>query len=282
MKAIEAENLTRAFNGLRAVDGLSFTVDEGEVFGFLGPNGAGKTTTIRMLTGQLRPTAGRACVAGCDVSTEQDRLKPHIGVVFEYQNLYERLSGKENLAFNARLYGVDGNRVAELLDLVGLRERANVRVQHYSNGMKQRLLIARAFLHRPRVLFLDEPTRGLDPAVAREIRQLVTELARQGVTVFLTTHYMEEADQLCQRVAFIEAGHIVALDTPARLKVMYGSHRVNVTMDDGRQLSLALDDARDGQQLGALAASGQILTMHSGEATLEQVFLQLTGRRLNE
>ncbi len=282
MKAIEAENLTRDFNGRRAVDGLTFAVDEGQVFGFLGPNGAGKTTTIRMLTGQIRPTAGRACVAGCDVATEPERLKPQIGVVFEYQNMYERMSGRENLAFSARLYGINGNRVDELLEQVGLRDRAQDRIQQYSNGMKQRLLIARALLHRPRVLFLDEPTRGLDPNAAREIRQLVRALAAEGVTVFLTTHYMEEADQLCHQIAFLNAGRIVALDTPERLKVAYGRRCVNVTLDDGRQLSLSLDNERDGAQLGALAAAGQILTMHSGEATLEQVFLQLTGRRLQE
>lgn len=282
MNAVEAENLTRTFNGLRAVDGLTFTVAEGEVFGFLGPNGAGKTTTIRMLTGQLKPSAGRARVAGCDVGSEQDRLKPQIGVVFEYQNLYERLSGRENLAFSARLYGVNGRRADELLEQVGLSERAGDRVQHYSNGMKQRLLIARALLHRPSVLFLDEPTRGLDPSMSREIRQLVAELADQGVTIFLTTHYMEEADQLCGRVAFVNKGHMVALDTPERLKLAYGQRCVTVTFGSGEHLSLSLDDPADARHLGELATAGRILTLHSGEATLEEVFLQLTGRRLQE
>ena len=282
MKAIEAENLTRTFDDLRAVDGLTFAVEEGEVFGFLGPNGAGKTTTIRLLTGQLRPTAGWARVAGCDVLHERERLKPQIGVVFEHQNLYERLSGRENLAFSAQLYGVDGQRVDEVLEQVGLQERARDRVGHYSNGMKQRLLIARALLHRPRVLFLDEPTKGLDPTVAREIRRLVTDLAGQGMTVFLTTHYMEQADQLCQRVAFLNRGRIVALDSPGRLKAAHGQQLLRLALDDGTHMSLALDDPADGHRLGELAAAGRILTLHSAEATLEEVFVELTGRGLLE
>ena len=164
MKAIEVSNLTRDYNGLRAVDGISFSVEPGEIFGFLGPNGAGKTTTIRMLTGQLLPTSGTAKVAGCDVVTERQQLKPRIGVVFDSQNIYERMSARENLVFFARLYRVRKSRVEEVLAQVGLTERAGDKVQKYSNGMKQRVLIARALLHEPEVLFLDEPTRGLDPA----------------------------------------------------------------------------------------------------------------------
>jgi ABC-2 type transport system ATP-binding protein len=255
-------------------------VEEGEVFGFLGPNGAGKTTTIRMLTGQLEPTGGWARVAGYDVKTQYAQLKPLIGVVFEHQNLYERLSARENLLFSARLYGVNGKRVDELLEQVGLHDRAKDRVQKYSNGMKQRLLIARALVHQPRVLFLDEPTRGLDPSVARDIRQLVVNLANQGVTVFLTTHYMEEADQLCRRVAIINEGRITALDAPERLKVTHGDRCVTVTLKDGQTLSIPLDNPEGGRRLGELAASGQVLTLHSGEATLEEVFIKLTGRRL--
>jgi ABC-2 type transport system ATP-binding protein len=230
MNAIEVQNLTRDFNGLRAVDSISFEVQPGEVFGFLGPNGAGKTTTIRMLTGQLRPTAGAAWVMGCDVVTQRDALKPQIGVVFEYQNIYERLSARDNLLFAARLYGAPKARVDAVLKQVGLNERANDRIKKYSNGMKQRLLIARALLHEPKVLFLDEPTRGLDPNVAREIRAFVTDLARQGVTVFLTTHYMEEADRLSNRVAILHRGKIVALDTPARLKAAHGGEQT--TLED--------------------------------------------------
>ncbi len=231
MKAIQAQNLTRDFDGFRAVDGISFTVNPGEIFGFLGPNGAGKTTTIKMLTGQLRPTTGQAWVAGCDVVTERQQLNPQIGVVFDNQNIYERLSGRDNLIFTARLYGVRKSRVKEVLAQVGLSERANDQSKKYSNGMKQRLLIARALLHKPKVLFLDEPTRGLDPGVAREIRQIVLDLAKQeGVTVFLTTHYMDEADKLSDRVAILERGRIVALDSPAQLKAEYG--REGATLED--------------------------------------------------
>jgi ABC-2 type transport system ATP-binding protein len=241
MKAIEVQNLTRTYNGLRAVDDVSFSVESGEIFGFLGPNGAGKTTTIRVLTGQLRPTSGRAWVAGCDVVEERKRLKPQIGVVFEYQNIYTRDSARGNLRFYARLYGVKRERVERVLMQVGLVDRARDKIKKYSNGMKQRLLIARALLHEPKVLFLDEPTRGLDPNVARDIRSIVADLAQAGVTVFLTTHYMDEADHLCDRVAIIDQGRIVALDRPECLKMKYGQ-------DDG--------------------------------ATLEDVFVNLTGNKL--
>ena len=241
MKAIEVQDLTRNYNGLRAVDGISFDVEPGEIFGFLGPNGAGKTTTIKMLTGQLRPTSGMAQVMGCDVVEERQALKPQIGVVFDSQNLYERMSARDNLRFYARLYRVKKARVEEVLTQVGMTDRACDKMNTYSNGMKQRILIARALLHKPEVLFLDEPTRGLDPNVARDIRSIVTELADQGMTVFLTTHYMEEADQLSDRVAIIDQGRIVALDTPDHLKAEYG------------------EDER---------------------TTLEDVFVQLTGRYL--
>ena len=282
MNAIEVAGLSRTFNSLRAVDNISFTVDAGEIFGFLGHNGAGKTTSIRMLTGQLRPTAGHARVADCDVVTERRRLKPLIGVVSENQNLYERMSGRENLTFAARLYGTGSKRIDEALDQVGLLDRAGDNVQQYSNGMKQRLLIARALLHKPPIIFLDEPTSGLDPVVGRDIRRLVRELADQGVTVFLTTHYMEEADQLCGRVAFISEGRIVALDTPDNLKVAHGQKALEVRLDDGQTLTIALDDPSAGERLEKLVTSGQIRTLHSAEATLEEVFIQITGRRLSE
>jgi ABC-2 type transport system ATP-binding protein len=241
MKAIEVENLTRKYKDLRAVDDISFTVEPGEIFGFLGPNGAGKSTTIRMLTGQLRPTSGCARVMGCDVVDDRQQLKPQIGVVFEHQNVYSRDSARGNLRFYARLYGVKKSRVEEVLAQVGLVERARDKVKTYSNGMKQRLLVARALLHEPKVLFLDEPTRGLDPNVARDIRAIVADLAKQGVTIFLTTHYMEEADQLSDRVAILDRGRIVAIGTPDRLKADYDEN---------------------------------------GNATLEDVFVQLTGRYL--
>ena len=282
MSTIEVDRLSRSFKSLRAVNNLSFTVEAGEIFGFLGHNGAGKTTTIRMLTGQLRPSAGRARVAGCDVVGEQQRLKPLIGVVSESQNLYERMSGRENLAFAAKLYGQHSRRVDEALDQVSLLDRAGDNVKDYSNGMKQRLIIARALLHRPQIIFLDEPTRGLDPLVGRDIRSLVAALSSQGVTIFLTTHYMEEADQLCGRVAFLNQGEIVAVDTPDNLKVAHGQRSLTVTLDGGESVTIALTNEDAGSQLEKLVTSGRIRTLHSAEATLEEVFIQLTGRRLSE
>ena len=282
MNAIEVENLSRTFNSLQAVDYISFSVAAGEIFGFLGHNGAGKTTTIRMLSGQLLPSSGYARVAGCDVITEQRRLRPLIGVVSEHQNLYERMSGRENLEFAARLYGQDVRRVDEVLEQVSLTDRAKDNVRNYSNGMKQRLLIARALLHRPQIIFLDEPTRGLDPFVGREIRRLILNLSHQGVTIFLTTHYMEEADQLCSRVAFLSDGRIVALDTPDNLKVVHGQNLIKVTLDNGQTLNIALDDEHAGKQVEHLINEGHVRTLHSAEATLEEVFLQIAGRELSE
>ena len=218
--SIEVEHLAKHYGEVRAVDDISFTAREGEIFGLLGHNGAGKTTTIRMLTGRARPTSGSARVAGHDVVHERERMKPLINLVFEDQNLYLRLSGRENLQLFAELYGVPRARVDELLEAVGLVEAAKRKVKTYSSGMKQRLLVARALVNRPRVLFLDEPTRGLDPTSAREVRDMVREQARTGTTVFLTTHYMEEADELCDRVAFLASGRIVALDTPRELKLL--------------------------------------------------------------
>ena len=282
MDAIEVEQLSRSFNDLRAVNNISFSVEAGEIFGFLGHNGAGKTTTIRMLSGQLLPTSGRARVAGCDVITEQRRLKPLIGVVSEHQNLYERMSGRENLEFAARLYNQDLRRVDETLEQVALLDRGKDKVRDYSNGMKQRLVIARALLHRPQLIFLDEPTRGLDPVVGREIRRLILDLSQQGVTIFLTTHYMEEADQLCGRVAFLSDGQIVALDTPNNLKVAHGENHLKVTLHNGESMTIDLVDQNAGQQVQQLINDGQVRTLHSAEATLEQVFLRIAGRELAE
>ena len=285
MAMIETMDLRRSFDGRVAVDGISFAAEQGEVFGFLGPNGAGKTTTIRMLTGQLLPSGGTARVAGFDCASEAQRLKPCIGVVSEHQNLYERMSGRENLAFFATLFGMPARRVDEVLALVDLRDRAKDKVKVYSNGMKQRLIIARALLNRPQVLFLDEPTRGLDPVAALEIRQIVTDLSRSGTTIFLTTHYMEEADQLCRRVAFLNEGRIVALDTPRRLKIAHGQRLARVLLkgeenEEATEVTFSLDQPADACRLGDYIARGQVLTIHSEEATLEDVFIKLADRGL--
>jgi ABC-2 type transport system ATP-binding protein len=278
--AIEVQDLSKHYGEVRAVDGISFTARSGEILGLLGHNGAGKTTTIRVLTGRARPSGGRARVAGYDVVEQRERMKPLINLVFEEQNLYERLTGRENLQLFAELYDVPRARVDGLLTAVRLSEAARRKVKTYSSGMKQRLLVARALLNEPRVLFLDEPTRGLDPTSAREVRAMVREQAARGTTVFLTTHYMEEADELCDRVAFLSAGRIVALDTPRELKLRYGERTALVLLDTREEVRLRLDDPADGARLEAWMAEGRVLAVHSQEGTLEDVFVNLAGRPL--
>lgn len=278
--SIEVEQLAKHYADVRAVDGITFTAREGEILGFLGHNGAGKTTTIRMLTGRTRPTGGTARVLGHDVVREREQIKPLINLVFEDQNLYLRCSGRENLRLFAELYRVPNARVEELLEAVSLLDAADRRVKTYSTGMKQRLLVARALLNRPRVLFLDEPTRGLDPTSAREVRDLVRAQARSGATVFLTTHYMEEADDLCDRVAFLSSGRIVALDTPRELKLRFGEPTAEVLLDSRKEELIRLNDPRDAARLQRWMSEGRVLTVHSQEGTLEDVFVNLAGRPL--
>ena len=274
---VEVENLQKHYGAVRAVDGISFAVRRGEIFGLLGHNGAGKTTTIRMLTGRTRPTAGTARIAGLDAVEDIVRIKPLINLVFEEQNLYERLTGRDNLEVFADLYGAPRSRVDELLEIVGLTDAARRRVKTFSTGMKQRLLIARSLVNQPAILFLDEPTRGLDPASARELRGLMRRLSDEGTTIFLTTHYMEEADELCDRVAFLTAGKIVALDPPRELKLRFGNRTAVALLDDHSELTLDLDDPADAQQLAGWMASGRVLTLHSQEGTLEDVFIATAG-----
>ncbi|MHB1004895.1 MAG: ABC transporter ATP-binding protein [Chloroflexota bacterium] len=282
MDAIVAEGLTRRFGERLAVDNLSFAVPRGEVFGLLGPNGAGKTTTIKMLTCQLQPTAGTARLLDHDVRRDRAAVKPLVGVVFEDQNVYERMSGRENLTFTASLYGVGPARVDEVLEAVGLRERAKDRVSKYSNGMRQRLIIARALLHQPQILFLDEPTRALDPAATREVRALIARLGEQGVTVFLTTHDMDEADRLCRRVAIMNKGRIAAMDAPRALRLAHGRRAVTVLHPNGEEATYTLDKRDEAERLAALLTRGEVLAIHSQEGTLEDAFIALTGRRLVE
>ena len=278
--AVEVKDLEKHYGDVRAVDGISFSVAEGEVFGLLGHNGAGKTTTIRMLTGRARPTAGTATIAGYDVVHQRDEIKPLINAVFEDPNLYERLSGQDNLRLFCKLYEMPAARADELLETVGLTPAAKRKVKTYSSGMKQRLLIARALVNKPRVLFMDEPTRGLDPTSARELRSLVAGLAKQGTTVFLTTHYMEEADELCDRVAFLSQGRIVALDTPRELKLKQGERSAKVLLKDRSEHEIRLDDPSDAARLDEWMRTGQVLTVHSEEGTLEDVFVAIAGRAL--
>jgi ABC-2 type transport system ATP-binding protein len=263
-----------------AVRGLDFTVGEGEIFGFLGPNGAGKTTTIRMLTGQLRPSEGRAFVAGCDVEKDRMALRASIGVVFEDQNLYERLTGSENLQVFADLYGTPRARVDELLKWVGLSQNRNRYIKEYSRGMKQRLLIARALLPAPKVLFLDEPTVGLDPACAREIRMSIREFSGRGITVFLTTHYIEEAQELCHRVAIINKGAIVEEGGPGQLREKYARGLIRVEFHKDGALTERLlhqGDPAEAALLADLVSAGCVVRLETLQPSLEEIFLELTG-----
>jgi ABC-2 type transport system ATP-binding protein len=279
---IDVQHLSRSYGSVKAVDDISFSAQRGEIFGLLGHNGAGKTTTIRMLTGRTKPTSGTAHIAGYDVVSQLDRIKPIINLVFEDQNLYERMSGQDNLQFFADLYAVPHARVSELLDRVGLDAEARKRkVKTYSSGMKQRLLIARALINDPRILFLDEPTRGLDPSSARELRQIVREMSQDGTTVVLTTHYMEEADELCDRVAFLANGKIVAMDTPTELKLRYGTPSARLLLKNRTELMVDLDSPEDARTVEELMAAGDVLTIHSQEGTLEDVFINLAGRPLS-
>ncbi|MFN8169741.1 MAG: ABC transporter ATP-binding protein [Candidatus Nanopelagicales bacterium] len=279
MPVIEVESLTRRYvarTGIRrgarkeveAVSGISFEVERGELFGLLGPNGAGKTTTIKMLITLLLPSAGSARVLGHDVVAEPREVRRRVGYVFGGdRGLYERLSGLDNLRYFSELYGVPPReqkaRIGELLELVGLSGREGERVEGYSRGMRQRLHIARGLLHRPEALFLDEPSIGIDPVGARELRQTVANLVTQGVTVLLTTHYMFEADELCDRIAVIAGGRIVAEGTPDALK-----ERVS----DGHVVEIEVFDAVD-DRLDAVRALGGVTSVVVEDADHAQLLV---------
>ncbi|HEV2251205.1 MAG TPA: ABC transporter ATP-binding protein [Candidatus Limnocylindria bacterium] len=321
MNAIELRDIHRSFRtttgtfrrhrkDVVALDGLSLVVPQGELFGLLGPNGAGKTTTIKILTTLLIPTSGSATVLGHDVVREAKQIRKRIGFVFGGERgLYYRLSGADNLRYFAELYEIApreiGPRVVELLGLVGLTDRADERVEGYSRGMKQRLHLARTLLHRPEVLFLDEPTIGLDPIGARELRKIVTDLHASGTTIVLTTHYLFEADAMCQRIGVIDHGHLVALGTPTELKAnvtdlgvvelevfgvepaaierLRGLEFVDSVVVEQRELrQLVRVQTRLAEQAVAplLAALGgaQVGRVAVREATLEDAYVRLVGR----
>jgi ABC-2 type transport system ATP-binding protein len=310
MGIVEARGLTRVYDGLVAVDHIDLDVEEGEIFGFLGPNGAGKTTTIKMLTTLLRPTEGEARICGYDVIRQPSQVRRVIGVVFQDPALDDRLTGWENLDFHARLYGLGKRereaRIEEVLRLVDLSEWADELVENYSGGMRRRLEIARGLIHWPKVLFLDEPTLGLDVQTRRAIWEYILALnKREGVTVFLTTHYMEEADYLSHRVAIIDHGRILAVDEPRNLKDMIGGDVVIVGCSDPRPLAEEL--RRQSWVKGVEAHGGELsIYVDHGEKkipeiimvaerlgvsvdsvllrkpTLEDVYLRFTGRRIRE
>ena len=283
--AIFAEELTYNYGELVAVDHISFHVAEGEILGFLGPNGAGKTTAIKMLTGQLTPRAGKAMLLGMDVASNVERVQGDIGVCFEVTNLYEQMSAAENLNLFARLFGIHPFDPDALLSRVGLAGRGKDRVETYSKGMKQRLMVARSIVNRPRVLFLDEPTAGLDPTSSEAIRNIILEERERGATVFLTTHDMLEADKLSDRVAFMNQGKIVALDTPHNLKQQYGKRalKAKVSTESGEleDREIVLDAPETPDEIQELFAREKVVTIHSEEASLEDIFISITGRGLH-
>ncbi|MEV4419076.1 ABC transporter ATP-binding protein [Patulibacter sp. NPDC049589] len=283
---VVVSDLAKHYGDVRAVDGISFEAHPGEVFGLLGHNGAGKTTTIRMLTGRTPPSSGSATVGGHDIVREREAARGLLNLVFEDQNLYERLTGRDNLKLFADLYGAPAERTDELLERVGIASAAGRKVKTYSTGMKQRLVLARGLVNDPQVLFLDEPTRGLDPMSARNLRTIVRELSASGTTIVLTTHDMVEADELCHRVAFLSEGRIVALDTPRELKLHVGgggaSRRATVLLDDRTEHTVVLDDPEQDERLSAWLRAGRVLTVHSDEPSLADVFVALAGRSLDE
>ena len=303
--AIEATGLTKQYADFLAVDHISFEVKQGEVFGFLGPNGAGKTTTTKMIIGQTKPTSGTLTVAGKDMLRQPVEAKKSIGVVPENSNVYDEMSAWDNLIFAAQLYRVPRekreNKAKELLELFGLYERRKDHAGIFSKGLKRRLTIAAALVHSPSILFLDEPTSGLDVQSSRMIRKLVKDLNENGVTVFLTTHYIEEADQLCQRIAMINKGKIVALDAPQKLKASVEKHQIlEVSFDQSKNLESELANLRDIEkvvQFGdkfrlhfksnletvprlvdfAKENKLKIVSVNTLNPSLEDVFVELTG-----
>ncbi len=275
--AIVVDGLAKSYEDVEAVRGVQFEVATGEVFGFLGPNGAGKTTTINMLCTLTNPTAGAATVAGHDVVAERDEVRRHIGLVFQDTTLDGYLSAEQNLRMHAELYGVDSSLVAprmrQVLEMVGLWERRASPVLTFSGGMRRRLEIARGFMHSPRVLFLDEPTIGLDPQTRSSIWRYIAELKEaEEITIFMTTHYMDEAE-FCDRIAIMDQGEIVALDTPGALKAAVGADRIRIETDDDRAAIEAIGD-RFG--IEAQVSEGAVtFAVPSGEQFVPRLFDEL-------
>jgi len=311
--AIETEELTKLFDDIVAVNKISISVKPGELFGLLGPNGAGKTTLISMLSTMAEPTSGKAKVWGFDVEKESSRVRENIGMVFQDTTLDDRLTGRENLDLHGRLYGLDGRsrkkRIEEVLSLVELADRADAIVKTYSGGMMRRLEIARGLMHHPRVLFLDEPTLGLDPQTRNHIWEYIKNLNKiEGVTIVLTTHYMEEADHLCGRIAIIDHGEIVALDSPEALKERLGGDVITLSLGDpdeksklctiydkngcakivSKQNGEVIITVKDGERqiphiLSLASNSGISITAVSlRKPTLDDVFLHHTGRAIRD
>jgi ABC-2 type transport system ATP-binding protein len=302
---IKVENLVKKFGKLVAVDDISFNVASGEIFGFLGPNGAGKTTTINVLCTLSKPTSGRAVINGFDVVRQQSQVRQSIGLVFQDPSLDERLSGLQNLQFHALVYNVPASvrkqRIEQVLRMMELWDKRKNEVLTYSGGMKRRLELARGLLHYPKVLFLDEPTLGLDPQTRNRIWEYILELRRrEGITIFLTTHYMDEAEK-ADRIAIIDYGKLVALDTPERLKKIVGRDIISLKTGDGDKateeirLRYQIEARRDGDELTFEVSRGEeflpefikefstkILSVSLRRPSLDDVFLKLTGREIRQ
>jgi len=279
---IEVKNVVKQYKTIKAVNDVTFSVKKGEIFGFLGPNGAGKSTIIKMLTANLTPTSGSVNVAGLNIVKDRSKLHNLIGVIPEIQNLYERMSARENLNLFARLYNTDLTKVDTLLKRFELFERADDKIKNFSFGMKQRILIARGLLANPEIIFMDEPTKGLDPHTARYIREIIKEENKKGATIFLTTHYMEEAEYLSDRIAIIDKGKIVALDTPQNLKMKQNEIKVylKTSKNNNKFEVISLDNESDRNILKTWLDANEVLSINSNKETLEDVFIRLTGRKL--
>ena len=277
---IQLRQLVKKYGERTAVDRLDLQIAAGEVFGLLGPNGAGKTTIIRMLTMLTRPTAGEIRIGDCTLPVDAERVKAMLGIVPQHFNLDVDLTVGENLDLHGRLHHIAAeerlHRIAELLEYVELKERIDDKVQNLSGGMKRRLMIARALLHRPRILFLDEPTVGLDPQVRRKLWDLIRRLQCENFTVLLTTHYIEEAEALCNRVAILDKGRLIALDSPEELRRRTGAYVVEWVEEEGSCSRFFHDRAAAAAFAGTLAVTATIR-----RSNLEDVFVELTGRKVS-
>jgi fluoroquinolone transport system ATP-binding protein len=282
---IKVKNLYHSYSNDEnyAVDDVSFEISKGEIFGFLGPSGAGKSTTQNILTGLLQLQKGEVEVAGYDVKHIKNKMFNKIGMSFEQSNVYNKMSGLENLEFYGKLFDVDTRNPMELITMVWLDGKENIKAGKYSKGMKHRLTFARSMINNPELWFLDEPTTGLDPAIASNIKDIIKEENNKGVTIFLTTHNMYIADELCDRVAFIVDGKIRLIDSPKELKLKYGEKLVEVEyLREGKPIkesySTVVEEEKN--QLIKVIKENNIQTMHTKEATLEEIFIKVTGRGL--
>ncbi len=277
---IELNHVRKEFKEKVALKDLNVNVRTGEIFGFLGPSGAGKTTTIKLLTSQLLPTKGNVKVLGKEVYANKPYLFENIGVLSDNSGIYDRLSVWDNLALYADLYGMNKTSITEILDKVGLLANVKTETKKLSKGMKQRLMIARAVLHKPKLLLLDEPTAALDPGTALEIHKLMLLLNKEGTTIFLTTHNMEEADKLCHRVGFLNDGEIVEIGAPKDLKLKYRNDDITVILKQKHEQITLKNCPENSRQIMDWMNQGQLLSIHTMEPNLEKIFLALTGREL--